>query len=52
SAPGGERLRFQGVVAGRRIPTPDEVDRINQSLEGLARELADPPAAGPARPRS
>ena len=52
SAPGGERIRFEGVVAGRRIPTPDEVEKINKSLEGLAKELADPPAVPPpARPR-
>jgi spore germination cell wall hydrolase CwlJ-like protein len=45
SAPGGEGQRLQGVVAGRRIPTREEVDRINRSLEGLVEELGDPLAA-------
>ncbi len=36
---GGERVTVQGTVAGRRIPTADEIDRINKALEAVA----DPP---------
>jgi hypothetical protein len=55
SAPGGERKRVMGVLMStRRQPTPEEVQRINQSLEALERDLdakaAAPAAAAPAPP--
>jgi spore germination cell wall hydrolase CwlJ-like protein len=49
SAPNGERYQMQGVVAGRRIPTPDEIARINKALEGVA-DGAPPTVAAPAAP--
>lgn len=46
--PSGERTRVQGVLMStRRAPTPDEVKRINQSLEAMERDMT-PPAANPA----
>jgi len=51
--PSGERTRVMGVLMStRRQPTPDEVKRINQSLEALERSMdqkgAVAPSAGPA----
>jgi spore germination cell wall hydrolase CwlJ-like protein len=49
AAPGGARYRAQGVVAGRRIPTPDEINRINEALKGLGGEPQPAPTvAAPA----
>lgn len=46
TAPGGERTRVMGVLMStRRAPTPDEVKRINQSLEALERSMDARPAA-------
>lgn len=46
--PSGERKRVMGVLMStRRAPTPDEVKRINQSLEAMERQL-DQKAAAPA----
>ncbi|MBL8773213.1 MAG: cell wall hydrolase [Phenylobacterium sp.] len=40
TVPGGERQRVMGVLMStRRQPTPDEVRRINQTLETLERDL-------------
>ena len=48
-APKGERTRVMGVLtASRRQPTPDEVKRINQSLEALERSMDPKPAASAA----
>ena len=46
NSPAGERVTVQGSVAGRRIPTPDEVARINKALEAVAGP--QPPTAEPA----
>lgn len=48
NSPTGERYTMQGTVAGRRIPTQEEIDRINKALEAVA----DPPPAvqAPAAP--
>ncbi|MFT4255167.1 MAG: cell wall hydrolase, partial [Caulobacter sp.] len=35
AAPGGERLKVEGSVAGRRIATPEEIARINKALEAM-----------------
>lgn len=53
SAPGGERYRMEGTVAGRRIPTQDEIMRINKALESLG-GAPKPPAVvdAPATPKS
>jgi spore germination cell wall hydrolase CwlJ-like protein len=48
NAPNGERYTMQGTVAGRRIPTQDEINRINKALEGLGGEAAPPTVAAPA----
>ncbi|HQR87903.1 MAG TPA: cell wall hydrolase, partial [Caulobacter sp.] len=45
NAPGGERLKFEGTVAGRRIPTPEEIAEINKSLEKLDGAAEDKSAA-------
>ena len=53
TAPNGERLRFEGTIAGRRIPTPDEIDQINKSLGALpevAAEAQKPPVVVEAAP--
>ncbi|MDI1363910.1 MAG: cell wall hydrolase [bacterium] len=42
TAPNGERLRFEGTIAGRRIPTADEIAEINRSLEKLTEGAAEP----------
>ena len=39
NSPTGERYTMQGTVAGRRIPTADEIARINKALEAVS----DPP---------
>jgi spore germination cell wall hydrolase CwlJ-like protein len=46
---GGERVTVQGTVAGRRIPTAEEIDRINKALEAVA-EPAPPTVEAPAAP--
>lgn len=44
--PSGERTRVMGVLMStRRAPTPDEVKRINQSLEAMERAMDQKPAA-------
>ena len=49
SAPGGERTRVMGaLMSTRRQPTPEEIKRINQSLEAMERDMATKPAAAPA----
>lgn len=51
TAPGGERYRMQGTVAGRRIPTQDEIARINESLRSLGGAPQPLPAVeAPAKP--
>ena len=45
NSPTGERVTVQGTVAGRRIPTPDEIARINKALEAVSGP--QPPTAGP-----
>jgi spore germination cell wall hydrolase CwlJ-like protein len=51
NSPTGERLTMQGRVAGRRIPTADEIARINKALEAVsepaAAVVAAPAAARP-----
>ena len=48
SMPGGERTRVMGVLMStRRQPTPEEVKRINQSLEAMERAMDKPAAAAP-----
>lgn len=43
--PSGERTRVMGVLMStRRAPTPDEVKRINQSLEAMERAMDQKPA--------
>lgn len=49
NAPGGERLRMEGTIAGRRIPTPEEIAEINKSLDKLSEPaplVIDAPKAG------
>jgi spore germination cell wall hydrolase CwlJ-like protein len=49
--PGGDRTRVRGVLmTSRRAPTPEEVKRINQSLEALERNLGAKAATGSAAP--
>ena len=44
--PRGERTRVMGVLMStRRQPTPEEIKRINQSLEAMERDLGQKPAA-------
>ncbi|WP_395445865.1 cell wall hydrolase [Caulobacter sp. UC70_42] len=53
NSPTGERLMAQGSVAGRRIPTADEIARINKALEAVsepAPAVVAAPAAQPAPP--
>lgn len=46
--PRGERTRVMGVLMStRRQPTPDEVRRINQSLEAMERAMDQKPAVAP-----
>ena len=49
TAPGGERIKVEGSVAGRRIATPEEIARINKALEVLPEVQAEA-AAKPAPP--
>jgi spore germination cell wall hydrolase CwlJ-like protein len=49
NAPNGERLKFEGAIAGRRIPTPEEIAAINKSLNKLdepAPVVIEAPKAG------
>jgi spore germination cell wall hydrolase CwlJ-like protein len=50
NAPNGERYQMQGTVAGRRVPTPDEIAKINKALEGVAGDAAPPTIAAPVAP--
>ena len=53
NSPTGERVTVQGRVAGRRIPTPDEIARINRRLEavaGVEPPTAEAPPAPPSSP--
>ena len=44
--PRGERTRVMGVLMStRRQPTPEEIKRINQSLEAMERDMIQKPAA-------
>jgi hypothetical protein len=46
TTPSGERTRVMGVLmSSRRAPTPEEVKRINQSLEAMERSMDAKPAA-------
>jgi len=46
--PSAERARMSGVLlSSRRQPTPDEIKRINQSLDALERSMDRPAAAAP-----
>ncbi|ADG09424.1 cell wall hydrolase [Caulobacter segnis] len=49
NSPTGERVVAQGVVAGRRIPTADEIARINKALEAVT-EPAPPAVTAPPAP--
>ena len=51
--PGGERTRVMGVLMStRRQPTPEEIKRINQSLQAMERDLGQKPVAASAPPPS
>ena len=54
NSPTGERITMQGTVAGRRIPTPEEIAKINQALEAVSEPapvaVAAPAAAAPPPP--
>ena len=50
NSPTGERVTVQGTVAGRRIPTADEIARINKALEAVAGPQPAPAEAPPAPP--
>ncbi|PHY17251.1 cell wall hydrolase [Caulobacter sp. BP25] len=50
NAPSGERVVAQGVVAGRRIPTAEEIAKINKALEAVSEPTPAPVAAPPAPP--
>ena len=51
--PGGERTRVMGVLMStRRQPSPEEIQRINQSLEAMERDLGQTPAVAAAPPPS
>jgi spore germination cell wall hydrolase CwlJ-like protein len=39
-APGGQRLQMSGAIAGRRIPTPEEIARINALLAAMPESKA------------
>ncbi|MFY8209760.1 MAG: cell wall hydrolase, partial [Caulobacter sp.] len=57
NSPTGERVTVQGTVAGRRIPTADEIARINKALEAVAgpqpptAEALPAPPAPPPKPK-
>jgi len=51
NSPTGERVTVQGRVAGRRIPTPDEIARINRTLEALAGGQSSSVETPTAKPR-
>ena len=51
--PRGERTRVMGVLMStRRQPTPEEIKRINQSLEAMERDMGQKPAVAPSVPSS
>ena len=50
NSPTGERVTVQGTVAGRRIPTADEIARINKALEAVAGPQPPTAEAPPAPP--
>lgn len=49
NSPTGERVVAQGVVAGRRIPTAEEIAKINKALEQVS-EPAPPAVTAPPAP--
>lgn len=49
NAPGGERVVAQGVVAGRRIPTAEEIAKINKAIEAVS-EPTPPAVSAPTAP--
>jgi spore germination cell wall hydrolase CwlJ-like protein len=49
NSPTGERFTMVGTVAGRRIPTQEEIARINKALEAVS-EPAPPAVEAPAAP--
>ena len=49
NSPTGERVTMQGTVAGRRIPTADEIARINKALEAVS-DPAPPAVEAPPAP--
>jgi len=51
--PRGERTRVMGVLMStRRQPTPEEIKRINESLEAMERDMIQKPVAAPPVPPS
>lgn len=53
NSPTGERFTMVGTVAGRRIPTAEEIAKINKALEAVAEPpppAVEAPAAPPAPP--
>lgn len=50
NAPNGERVVAQGVVAGRRIPTAEEIAKINKALEEVSEPQPPAVTASPAPP--
>ena len=42
AAPNGARLKFEGTIAGRRIPTAAEIAEINRALDKLPEVAAEP----------
>lgn len=50
NAPNGERVVAQGVVAGRRIPTAEEIAKINKALEAVNEPAPPTVSAAPAPP--
>ena len=49
NSPTGQRVTAQGTVAGRRIPTAEEIAQINKALEAVS-EPPPPAVAAPAAP--
>lgn len=49
NSPTGERVMAQGTVAGRRIPTAEEIAKINKALEAVS-EAAPPSVQAPPAP--
>jgi len=50
TVPGGERVRIEGTVAGRRTPTPAEIAAINKALEAMPVVAADTSVKTPPPP--